>query len=93
MLNESCMSLPPDTRTDINCMKGHNHKHLYATTQKNTSYYNTYKIDTKQYNIRSEAKNVRGKHPNYSDRDSIKGSSWPYFHNGPLRGAGTTTEK
>ena len=33
------------------------------------------KIDTIQHNISINAKNVKGKHPNYSGRDSIKGSS------------------
>ena len=28
--------------------------------------------------------------PNCSGRDSIKGLGGPYFHNGPLRGAGLT---
>ena len=41
------------------------------------------KIDTIQY---LKVKNVKGKTPNYSGRDSIKGSSSPYFHNGPHRG-------
>ena len=51
------------------------------------------KIDTIKYDINFKAKNIKENIPNYSGRDSIKGSSCPYFHNGILRGAGITKMK
>ena len=47
----------------------------YNTIQYNTIQYNTIQYNTIQYNINLKAKNEKENTPNYSGRDSIKGSS------------------